>query len=238
MRTDDCIEDRLRRHFAEPVEIGDLVDDVVRRHRRRRARRVMALVAPVMIGAVGLVALASSASPSPVPRHPGLLELAGYWFDLPAGYRLTAGARPACEAITLGVPRAARTSPVAVPTVSPYATATVSTAVGANGGCVTMLVTPSATPTASTPTPYVRNGPAPSATRVQVGAYTGWLATQGSLTRWLAAQGLVAPTAPSPTLQLSVAVPVGGGAYRLLVLGSRVIAQTTLVRMVAGGLST
>lgn len=238
MRTDDCIEDRLRRHFAEPVEIGDLVEHVVRRHRRRRAGRAMALVAPAMVGAVGLVALASSASPSPVPRRPGVLELAGYRFDLPAGYRLSAAARSSCEAITLGAPRAARTSPVAVPAVSPYATATVSAAVGARGGCVTMLVTPPVTPTASTPTPYVRNGPASSATRVQVGAYTGWLATQGALTRWLAAQGLVTATAPSPALQLSVAVPVGSGAYRLLVVGSRGIAQATLVRIVAGGLSS
>jgi|GEM_PF-5855163 len=237
MHTDDCmIEERLRRHFAEPVEIGDLVDVVVGRYRRRRARRVVALVAPVIVGAAGIVALASSTSPSQIPRRPSVLELAGYQFDLPAGYRVAAPSSSSCGAITLGVPRAARTSPGAVPTVSPYATATVSAAVDANGGCVTMVVTPPATPTASTPTPYVRNGRATSATRVQVDTYTGWLTTQGALTRWLAAQGLVAP-APSPALQLSVAVPVGGGAYRLLVVGSRGIAQATLLRLVARGLS-
>jgi hypothetical protein len=248
MLTDECIEERLRQHFAESLEPAeDLVLQVLGRHRHHQLRLAATFGAPLLlvVGAVVAVLLTAvplrGASPagtsSPGGGH-GVLQLAGYRFHLPQRYRLVSSVRAHCGAIvTMGIPRSTRGSVQSSSTASPDPTATVVSAADRTGGCVTMLLTPVFTPTSTTPVPYLRSGRAAPSTQVQVGPYTGWLTTQGRVTSWLESQGLAPTAIPGPDLQLSVEIPEGGGEYRLLDVGSQGIAEPALLGIVSRGLT-
>jgi hypothetical protein len=248
MLTDDLIEDRLRLHFADSLDSsGDIVAQALRRHRRRKVGRAVAFTLPVaLVAAVLGAVLATAGTPSgsappsfgSPSRGSDVLRLASYDFHLPKGYHLGSAAHAACQAIvTIALPRTTRTSAPSGATVSPYSTAMIASATTGTGGCVSMLLTPLFASTAETPLPYLRAGRAVTNSRVHLGRYTGWVTTQGAVTRWLETQGLVTVDGQLPDLQLSVAIPQGGGEYRLLDVGSQGIREATLVRIVSKGLS-
>lgn len=252
MLADDLVEARLRRHFADSLEpSGDLVAEVLagrRPHAVRRSATMRLSVAAVaalatvagiaaLLGVVLSPGAPSTGRPSLGPHHldaPNVLALATYEFRLPKDYRLTSALHTTCRAIvTIGGPSAAGVS-----ALSPDSTAASASAAASSGGCISMLLTPPFTPSSTTPAPYLRSGGQATSSPVRVGPYSGWLTTQGALTRWLQSQGVVPASTLHPDLQLSVELPLGGGEYRVLEVGSRGISQSALVDIVRQGLSS
>lgn len=247
MLTDDVIEDRLRRHLNESLRpSGDLVTRVVHRHRRRRTaiRALPAAFAAVVVVVVVVAMSATPGAPSTRARvpgsssPPGILDLASYAFHLPSGYRLRSASRTSCRAIvTIGIPRATRAGAPNRTALPPYGTGAIAAAAASSGGCVSMLLTPPFTPTGATPLPYLHHDRASTSSPVDVGPYPAWLSTQGALRKGLEPPHVATASGPLPYLQLSVEIPLGTGAYRLLDVGSQGISEAALVRMVGEGLS-
>lgn len=248
MWSDDTFEDELRLAFSmmdDPTPGAGYVERTVGRYRRWRLRRRLMVASPGVAAATGLglalgltgvgapVAPGAGGPPGTRAHHPsegGVVRVADYVFNLPAGFRLTAASTSTClpDAVpATGAPPAEKGTPHAVriyPT-SPYGTTQIATAANASGGCVRLAVTASFTPTPATPNPYfMLTASTPAVRQVTVGGDSAWLRT-GAL-----------PT-PKPVYLLTVEVPQGGGAMRDLVVSSIGLSTRELLAVISQGLS-
>jgi hypothetical protein len=221
----DEVEERLRDYFLgatanlEPDE--RLVARVIKVGRRKRRRRVALVAAAVSAVATASAVLAGGGGPA----HEGggvTLRLADYAFPLPSGYRLSASTvLPSCFPVAIS---RAPVNPTGDPTVvppmlTPYTSSGLSSAITANGGCLTMWLTPPYMFASSGSDPYELLG----STVVTVGGHQGWLDD--------ASNGL------NPgNVDLGVRIPLGGGQYQDLLVGTSQVSTEAILAIVTHGL--
>ncbi|HEY5399300.1 MAG TPA: hypothetical protein VIL16_28350 [Trebonia sp.] len=229
-----------------PLIEADLARARASSARRRRARRG-AGACTVLTAAAATIAVVALAQPAHHPNHPQpisnatngaapVMRLASYSLRLPRDYRLTAEATSDCPPLDVAFMRPEPTAPMhpadrATATASradvPQYASLDATQAHPRGGCIGMVLAPPYTPTAASTDP--ESAGLAGARAVLVGRYAG---RAGSST--LFAQ----PSDVRSTLEwLYVEIPLADGQHQDLVVSSTGLSQSSLIALIANGLT-
>jgi hypothetical protein len=232
MLTDEQLQETMR------DRLHDLADDlqpdsrvyerVLAGHaRRRRARAVRAMAALTVVTGAAIALTAGSVSR---PTHGPQLQLASFKLRLPKDSRVLApGSHRCLPAIVMYPSTSVPSGGPANPTEPGIASA-----VTADGGCISVLLTsPFAPGSSGAPSPFMDEQ---SAKPVQIGSYQG---TAGPAT-WIGSDMSYEGTAiPSGTTQsiISLEVPASGGQVEDLVFAAEGVSEQQLISIVSSGLT-
>jgi hypothetical protein len=196
--------------------------------RRRRVRTVGAMVALAVVAGAAIVVTAGGAgTPAPSPQ----LRLASFKLSLPEHSQVLAPGSHRCLPAMLMYPG---TSVPSGGPANPTEPAIVS-AVTADGGCISVLLTSPFTPGSSgAPTPFMDEQ---SAKPVQIGSYPG---TSGPAT-WtgsnMSYKGIAIPSGTTQSM-ISLQVPAGDRQVADLVFAAEGVPEQQLISSVSSGLTT
>jgi hypothetical protein len=224
----DTMRDRLHGLASDLEPDARLYERVLAGHaRRRRVRALGAMVAvTVVVGAA--IALTAGGAGSPAPSQQ--LQLASFKLRLPEHSRVLApGSHRCLPAMVMypstSVPNGGPANPTEPAIVS---------AVTADGGCISVLLTSPFTPGSSgAPTPFMDEQ---SAKPVQIGSYQG---TAGPAT-WIGSdmsyKGIAIPSGTTQSI-ISLDVPAAGGQLEDLVFAAEGVSEQQLISIVSSGLT-
>jgi hypothetical protein len=245
---DDVAENALRAQFHEMV-VGvtarsDVFELIQTKRRRQRRTRVAGASATVLLAIVVAVSLSlglapssphkvsASGSPHHNPSSYGstprgtLIRLDALTIRLPSGYRVVKSATAYCDLGAVGYSWPAPTAQGMKTTASPEPQyPAIQTAATADGGCVSMLLTPPGS-VGSAGLPGLINPSTESA--LQVGPYSGIVGTPQYT--------LGTPPAGSSEIVLEVQIPSTAGQAQELVVATAGLTQDQLVSIVSQGL--
>ena len=227
-RLQDTMRDRLQALAGDLEPDPRLYERVVVGHaRRRRVRMVGAMVALTVVAGAAIVLTAGGAGSRVGSPQ---LRLASFKLRLPRHSQVLApGSHRCLPAMVMypstSVPRGGPANPTEPAIVS---------AVTADGGCISVLLTSPFTPGSSgAPTPFMDEQ---SAKPVQIGSYRG---TAGPAT-WIGSDMSYKGIAiPSGTVQsiISLEVPVAAGQVEDLVFAAEGVSEQQLTSIVSSGLT-
>ena len=224
----DTMRDRLHRLAGDLAPDPRLYERVLAGHaRHRRARGVGAMVAVAVVAGAAIV-LTGGGADSPASRPQ--LQLASFKLRLPEHSQVLAPGSHRCLPAMVMYPS---TSVPSGGPANPTEPAIVS-AVTADGGCISVLLTSPFTPGSSgAPTPFMDEQ---SAKPVQIGSYQG---TAGPAT-WIGSdmsyKGIAIPSGTTQSI-VSLAVPRAGGQLEDLVFAAEGVSEQQLISIVSSGLS-
>ena len=223
----DTMRDRLHGLAGDLEPNPRLYERVLAAHaRRRRVRTVGAMVALIVAGAA-IVLTAGTGSPAPSPQ----LQLASFKLRLPEHSQVLAPGSHRCLPAMVMYPS---TSVPSGGPANPTEPAIVS-AVTADGGCISVLLTsPFAPGSSGAPTAFMDEQ---SAKPIQIGSYQG---TAGPAT-WIGSdmsyKGIAIPSGTTQSI-ISLQVPAGNGQVEDLVFAAEGVSEQQLISIVSSGLTT
>lgn len=232
MLNDETLEDEVRGWLHELadhlVPTADLTAQVLARHARRRRRSRMAAVAGAVAiaAAIALPALLTGAGVSAGPQ----MRLASFRLRLPAHARILAPDAHVCLPAVVMYPS------TQVPNGGPAnpAEPAITSAVTADGGCLSVFLTAPYTPGGNeVPSPFID---VQSEKPVRVSSYAGVLGPFTWIGRDMSYQGFQIPNGTQQSV-LALHVPVAGGQDELLVFAAEHIAPQALLSIVRSGLT-
>jgi hypothetical protein len=225
MLTDTQMESMLEEHFASLAVPANLLDGrtIIALSRRRHRRRAVSLtsVAAVAVSLAIVLPLAlSGTAVSNQGKANDFARLASYRFHLPHQFHLVDTSAPShCWAVAVTqAPFSDTTAPIG-PT--PFTNEAIANGAASQGSCVAMAITSSYVMSGSGTDPYEVSG----AQSILINSYNAWTVTT---TGW---NGLSA-------VDLGVQIPLGGGEYQDVVIGSLGLTLNAVETIVASGLST